>query len=348
MTSGEFLGSQSQVLISQSSKMRSAKWSFHSLIKRLCMCWHQVNRVMYEHSTGKGSAHHRIWETRNGGDLWGHSSPRCPTPCYAAPCQNGAEPENRAVACRPEPKETSVSLAGFQVSMRLWGRRAFAGNRFQPHSELFFSFPILLQMSKLFTLHWHPKMILLLPWLQLKQYFFMLHRLPTSWLKTRNVTGHSISTCHEKKNKGKRQNQLAGKIFLSLEPLALTHSTGVHYSFTHSIKCYTIWTWIWANSGRQWRTEEPSTLQSMGSWRVGHDLVTEQQQLSSVRFYEVYQLTRITPHFQKLQVHLRPLQTQLQQDTESNAIQLSMEWTLLFEAVSRRSSHECLLWKTRI
>lgn len=103
-----------------------------------------------------------------------------------------------------EPKETSVSLAGFQVSMRLWGRRAFAGNRFQPHSELFFSFPILLQMSKLFTLHWHPKMILLLPWLQLKQYFFMLHRLPTSWLKTRNVTGHSISTCHEKKNKEKR------------------------------------------------------------------------------------------------------------------------------------------------
>lgn len=52
----------------------------------------------------------------------------------------------------PEPKETSVSLAGFQVSMLLRGRRASAGNRFQPHGELFFSLPILLQMSKLFTL----------------------------------------------------------------------------------------------------------------------------------------------------------------------------------------------------
>ena len=28
---------------------------------------------------------------------------------------------------------------------------------------------------------------------------------------------------------------------------------------------------------RQWRTEEPSMLQSMGSRRVGHDLVTRQQ-----------------------------------------------------------------------
>ena len=28
----------------------------------------------------------------------------------------------------------------------------------------------------------------------------------------------------------------------------------------------------------QWRTEEPGMLQSMGSQRVGHDLVTEQQQ----------------------------------------------------------------------
>ena len=28
---------------------------------------------------------------------------------------------------------------------------------------------------------------------------------------------------------------------------------------------------------RRWRTEEPSMLQSMGSRRVGHDLVTQQQ-----------------------------------------------------------------------
>ena len=37
-------------------------------------------------------------------------------------------------------------------------------------------------------------------------------------------------------------------------------------------------TWIWAQSRRQWRTEEPGLLQSMGSQRVRHDVVIEQQQ----------------------------------------------------------------------
>ena len=40
----------------------------------------------------------------------------------------------------------------------------------------------------------------------------------------------------------------------------------------------TQWTWIWANSGRRWRTRKPGMLQSMGSQRVRHDLVTEQGQ----------------------------------------------------------------------
>ena len=39
------------------------------------------------------------------------------------------------------------------------------------------------------------------------------------------------------------------------------------------------WTWIWANSGRKWRTEEPGMLQCMGSQRVRHDLVTKQKWL---------------------------------------------------------------------
>ena len=39
----------------------------------------------------------------------------------------------------------------------------------------------------------------------------------------------------------------------------------------------TQWTWIWANSRRQWRTGEPSVLQSMGSQRAGHDLATKEQ-----------------------------------------------------------------------
>ena len=38
------------------------------------------------------------------------------------------------------------------------------------------------------------------------------------------------------------------------------------------------WTWVWTNSGRQWRAGKPGVLQSMGSQRVRHDWLTEQQQ----------------------------------------------------------------------
>ena len=38
----------------------------------------------------------------------------------------------------------------------------------------------------------------------------------------------------------------------------------------------TQWTWVWASSGRWWRTGKPGVLQSIGSQRVGH-WVTEQQ-----------------------------------------------------------------------
>ena len=37
----------------------------------------------------------------------------------------------------------------------------------------------------------------------------------------------------------------------------------------------TQWTWVWANSGRWWRTGEPGMLQSMGLQRDGHDWTTE-------------------------------------------------------------------------
>ena len=40
----------------------------------------------------------------------------------------------------------------------------------------------------------------------------------------------------------------------------------------------TRWTWVWANSGRWWRTGKPAELQSTGLQRVGHNLATEQQQ----------------------------------------------------------------------
>ena len=39
------------------------------------------------------------------------------------------------------------------------------------------------------------------------------------------------------------------------------------------------WTWVWASSGKQWRTGKPGMLQSMGWQRVGHDLATDQEQL---------------------------------------------------------------------
>ena len=38
------------------------------------------------------------------------------------------------------------------------------------------------------------------------------------------------------------------------------------------------WTWVWVNSGRQWRTGKPGVLQFMGSQRVGHNLATEHHQ----------------------------------------------------------------------
>ena len=40
----------------------------------------------------------------------------------------------------------------------------------------------------------------------------------------------------------------------------------------------TQWSWVRANTRRQWRTGKPDMLQSMGLQRVGHNLVTEQQQ----------------------------------------------------------------------
>ena len=39
------------------------------------------------------------------------------------------------------------------------------------------------------------------------------------------------------------------------------------------------WTWVWANSGRRWRTGKPVVLQSMGSQSVRYDLATQQQSL---------------------------------------------------------------------
>ena len=39
----------------------------------------------------------------------------------------------------------------------------------------------------------------------------------------------------------------------------------------------TQWTWVWANSRKQWRLGNPGLLWSMGLQRVGHDFATEKQ-----------------------------------------------------------------------
>ena len=46
----------------------------------------------------------------------------------------------------------------------------------------------------------------------------------------------------------------------------------------------TQWTWVWANSGRQWKTGKTGVLESMGLQRVGHNLATEQQQHEILRW----------------------------------------------------------------
>ena len=42
-------------------------------------------------------------------------------------------------------------------------------------------------------------------------------------------------------------------------------------------------TWIWANSGRYWKTGKTGVLQTLGSQRVGHNWETEQQTITKYR-----------------------------------------------------------------
>ena len=46
-------------------------------------------------------------------------------------------------------------------------------------------------------------------------------------------------------------------------------------------------TWVWAISGRWWRTGKPGVLQSMGPQRVRYNLVTEQQQWSILKHNKI-------------------------------------------------------------
>ena len=61
------------------------------------------------------------------------------------------------------------------------------------------------------------------------------------------------------------------------------------------------WTWVWANSGRLWRTGKPGVLQSMGLQRVGHVWVTEQKQINGT---EPLKLIAMTKKKKKQVLHL--------------------------------------------
>ena len=56
-----------------------------------------------------------------------------------------------------------------------------------------------------------------------------------------------------------------------------TKGEGGHKGWDGWLASPTQWTWVWASSGRLCRTGRPGVLQSVGSQRVGRNLVTEQQ-----------------------------------------------------------------------
>ena len=46
----------------------------------------------------------------------------------------------------------------------------------------------------------------------------------------------------------------------------------------------TQWAWVWANTGRWWRTRKSGVLHSWGLQRVGHEWATEKQQNPTSEF----------------------------------------------------------------
>ena len=66
------------------------------------------------------------------------------------------------------------------------------------------------------------------------------------------------------------------------------------------IASLTQWTWVWANSMRQWRTGQPGVPQSLGSQRVRLGLVIEQQQIQCDCLYK----KRKSGHTDTPKVHL--------------------------------------------
>ena len=71
--------------------------------------------------------------------------------------------------------------------------------------------------------------------------------------------------------------------------VGLLHFRQIPYFLSHLGR--TQWTWVWANSRREWKTREPGMLYSMGSQRIRHNLMTGQQQhLCNLKFTILYYL----------------------------------------------------------
>ena len=59
----------------------------------------------------------------------------------------------------------------------------------------------------------------------------------------------------------------------------------------------TQWTWVWANSGRWWKTGKSGMLQSMGSQRVGHHWATRYQSDNWGRRLKNYEKKKSTQYW---------------------------------------------------
>ena len=56
-------------------------------------------------------------------------------------------------------------------------------------------------------------------------------------------------------------------------------------------------TWVWANSGRWWRTRKPGVLQFMGLQNIEHDRVTQQQHSDSYNLFRAFLIYDFTSLF---------------------------------------------------
>ena len=66
----------------------------------------------------------------------------------------------------------------------------------------------------------------------------------------------------------------------------------------------TRWAWVWANSGRWWRTGKPGVLQSIRLQRMGHNWTTEQQQREIIIVFSVFWTWCEVTHVKFLAQHL--------------------------------------------